>query len=99
MPGFPSIPRESFCLGTLLETKPTFDDIIVDLEGLGILRSWMLDPAAVRTGRIRTLQILREMENDLWINLMAVSQGQMLEIQPFDACHVRGRSGATDRLT
>ena len=57
-----------------MEPKPTFGDFVVGLEGLGILRSWMLDPAAVRASRDRISRILREIEQEPWSNPMDAAE-------------------------
>ena len=57
-----------------MKPESTFGDFILGFEGLGILRSWMLDPAAVRAGRDRILRILQEIEQEPWSNPMSAEQ-------------------------
>ena len=46
--------------------RATFGDFILGFEGLGILRSWMLDPAAVRARRNNILRIVTQFEEAPW---------------------------------
>ena len=50
--------------------RPTFGDFILGFEGLGILRSWLLDPAAVRTARNRIFRIVQQFDEVPWSEAM-----------------------------
>ncbi len=46
--------------------RATFGDFILGFEGLGILRAWMLDPAAVRARRNNIFRIVTQFEEAPW---------------------------------
>lgn len=62
-----------------MKPKPAFGDFILGLEGLGILRSWLLDPGAVQAGRDRISRILEEIDQEPWSNPMAADEKPAFE--------------------
>ncbi len=48
--------------------QATFGDFVLGLEGLGILRAWMVDPAAVKAGARRIVETAGRLEEEPWSN-------------------------------
>ena len=48
--------------------QPTFGDFILGVEGLAILRSWMMDPSTVKARSKKIVEIVAQREEEPWAN-------------------------------
>ena len=51
--------------------QATFGDFVLGLEGLAILRSWMVNSATVKARAQKIVEMARQIEEEPWSNPMA----------------------------
>lgn len=51
-----------------LTNQPTFGDFVLGLEGLAILRSWMIDPTTVKDRSKEIVELVRRLNEPPWSN-------------------------------
>ena len=54
--------------GGSVEQQPTFGELVLGLEGLAILRSWMLDPVTVKMRAGKIVEIAKHLNESPWSN-------------------------------
>ena len=54
--------------------QATFGEFVLGLEGLAILRSWMVNSATVKARAQKIVEMARQIEEEPWSNPMAADE-------------------------